>query len=51
MTEKILSASALLQHPSVSRGDVDEQGKVIHYSAELIRKSLKMLTNQTVGQS
>lgn len=51
LTEKILNASSLLQHPSVSRGDVDEQGKAIHYFAELIRKSLQMLTYQMASRT
>ncbi|MES9960578.1 MAG: hypothetical protein ABW089_09095 [Sedimenticola sp.] len=42
--EEILNASAHLQHPSISRGDVDEQGKRIHYSAEMMKKSLSMLS-------
>ncbi|MET0012381.1 MAG: hypothetical protein ABW085_13460 [Sedimenticola sp.] len=42
--EEILNASAHLRHPSVSRGDVDEQGKRIHYSAEMMKKSLSMLS-------
>ena len=44
---KILNASALLQHPSIPRGDVDEQSQAIHYSAEMIRKSLNMLYGKT----
>ena len=50
LNEKILNRSALLQHSSVSRGDVEEQSKSIHYSAELIRKSLRMLSYGTQKQ-
>jgi hypothetical protein len=49
--ETILDASAMLQHPSISRGEVEEQGKVIHYAAELIRKSLQMLSREKVSGS
>jgi methyl-accepting chemotaxis protein len=47
LNEQILNSSSLLQHPSVSRGDVDEQSKAIHYAAELTHKSLQMLSNRT----
>ncbi len=43
-TEKILNASAMLRRPSVSRRDIDEHGKAIHHSAEMILKSINMLT-------
>jgi HAMP domain-containing protein len=46
-TENIINAAAVLQHPSVSRMDVEEQSKAIHYSAEMIRKSLDMLSKET----
>lgn len=49
--ETILDASAMLQHPSISRGEVDEQGKVIHYAAELIRKSLLMLSRDKMREA
>lgn len=49
--ETILDASAMLQHPSISRGEVDKQGKVIHYAAELIRKSLHMLSREKIDKA
>ncbi|MES9913532.1 MAG: hypothetical protein ABW126_14175 [Candidatus Sedimenticola sp. 4PFRAG1] len=49
--EQILHASAILQHPSISRGDVDEQGRNIHYSAEMIRKSLDMMSAETMSRT
>jgi HAMP domain-containing protein len=48
--DMILDASAMLQHPSISRGEVDKQGKVIHYAAELIRKSLQMLSRENTDK-
>jgi methyl-accepting chemotaxis protein len=42
--EKILSCSAKLLHPSIGRGDVDEQAKMIYYAAEMIKRHLEMLS-------
>lgn len=47
----ILDASSMLQHPSISRGEVDKQGRVIHYAAELIRKSLHMLSSDKMSKA
>jgi methyl-accepting chemotaxis protein len=43
-TEKILACSAKLLHPSIGRGDVDEQAKMIYYAAEMIKRHLEILS-------
>ncbi|MEO5342575.1 MAG: hypothetical protein H7842_04440 [Gammaproteobacteria bacterium SHHR-1] len=44
LLEQMLKASAKLLHPSIGRGEVDEQARDIHYHAELLRQSLAMLS-------
>lgn len=41
---QIAEGAAVLRHPSVSRGEIDEKGKEIQYASELINKTLDMLS-------
>jgi methyl-accepting chemotaxis protein len=49
--EEILKQSALLEHVSITQGDIDHSAKAIHYSANLIQKTLDMLSYNTEQKS
>jgi methyl-accepting chemotaxis protein len=45
LLQQVLNGSAKLLHPSIGRGEVDEQARHIHYAAELLLQSLRMLSS------
>jgi HAMP domain-containing protein len=42
--DRVIASSAKLLHPSIGRGDVDEQAKAIHIASELIHRHLEIIT-------
>lgn len=49
--DEILKQSALLDHASITRDDIDHGAKSIHYSASLIQKTLDMLSYEVDHRS